>query len=348
MSFQFCLCCSLIETVIESERADTSPTFLPYETTEKQAVATQTEMNYEDSVYCIERFAALPETIRYLTGFDSYAHLMLLYNYLLPDAENLQYKPRSLTPLNQLFMTLIKLRQNKEDTCLSIDFNVSRQTVAKIVNQWINFLYLELSEINWWQDRDTVNAYFPYNFFQLFPNTRIVLDATEIPIEKPTNINAQRMTFSVYKNRNTLKILVGVSPRGQVTYISECYGGSTSDRQIIERSNLVTHCESLFDKKDAIMADRGIMVQDLFSHMDVHVNTPTTMKGRNQLPSAIVAHDRRIASKRIHVERIIGLAKTYKILTTPLPSEKAELANRIIKLCFYLVNFKECIVGEGA
>ena len=273
---------------------------------------------------------------------------MLLYNYLLPDAENLQYKPRSLTPINQLFMTLIKLRQNKEDLCLAIDFNVSRQTVAKTVIQWINFLYLELSEINWWQDRQVIDSYFPHNFLKLFPDTRVVLDATEIPIEKPTNIAAQRMTFSVYKNRNTVKTLVGVSPRGQVTFISDCYGGSTSDRQIIERSELVTRCDSFFEKKDAIMADRGIMVQDLFSHMDVHVNTPTTMKGRNQLPSAIVNYDRKIASKRIHVERVIGLAKTYKILTTPLPSEKVELANRIIKLCFYLVNFRECIVGETA
>ena len=89
----------------------------------------------------------------------------------------------------------------------------------------------------------------------------------------PTNINAQRMTFSVYKNQNTVKILVSVSPRGQVTYISECYGGSISD--------------SLFDRKDAIMADRGIMVQDLFSHIDTHVNTPTTMKGRNHLLSSL-------------------------------------------------------------
>jgi hypothetical protein len=310
--------------------------------------ATQTYKNHEHVAYSIERFSASPEIIRYLTGFNSYKHLMLLYNFLLPDAENLQYKPRSLTPLNQLFMTLIKLRQNKDEMCLSIDFNVSRQTVAKTVNQWINFLYLELSEVNWWQDRATVDAYFPHQFSKSFAKTRIVLDATEIPIEKPTNIQAQRMTFSVYKNRNTLKLLVGVSPRGQVTFVSECYGGSTSDRQIIERSDLVRCCESFFDKKDAIMADRGIMVQDLFSHLDVHVNTPTTMKGRNQLPSAIVAKDRKIASKRIHVERIIGLAKTYKILTFPLSSQKTELANRIIKLCFYLVNFRGCIVGENA
>ena len=36
------------------------------------------------------------------------------------------------------------------------------------------------------------------------------------------------------------------------------------------------------------MGVRGIMVQDLFAAQDVTVNTPTTMKGRTQLPSETV------------------------------------------------------------
>ncbi len=42
--------------------------------------------------------------------------------------------------------------------------------------------------------------------------------------------------FSTYKNANTLKDLVGCSPRGLVSYISDTCGGSTSDLQICERS----------------------------------------------------------------------------------------------------------------
>lgn len=39
----------------------------------------------------------------------------------------------------------------------------------------------------------------------------------------------------------------------------------------------------MFLPKDSIMADRGIMVQDLFAPMDVYVNTPTMLKGKSQL-----------------------------------------------------------------
>jgi hypothetical protein len=58
------------------------------------------------------------------------------------------------------------------------------------------------------------------------------------------------------------------------------------------------------------MADRGIMVQDLFANKDVKVNTHTIMAGISQLEPETVVKDRRIASKRIHVERV--LRKTLK------------------------------------
>ena len=46
------------------------------------------------------------------------------------------------------------------------------------------------------------------------------------------------------------------------------------------------------------MADRGIMVQDLFANQDVAVNTPRTMKGHTKLPANVVVEER----KRVHVD----------------------------------------------
>ena len=43
-----------------------------------------------------------------------------------------------------------------------------------------------------------------------------------------------------------------------------------------------------------------------------------------------VLHDRKIASKRVHVERVIGLAKTYAILKSPLSTSETLLASDII------------------
>jgi hypothetical protein len=66
------------------------------------------------------------------------------------------------------------------------------------------------------------------------------------------------------------------------------------------------------------MTDKGFQVQDLFAPIDVTVNTPTFFRKRNQFTTKSITRDKKIASKRVHVERLIGLAKTYKIMSTPL------------------------------
>jgi hypothetical protein len=123
--------------------------------------------------------------------------------------------------------------------------------------------------------------------------------------------------------------MIGIAPRGNVTFVSNSYGGTTSDRQIIERSVLCK--KKLFEPKDSIMADRGIMVQDLFASKSVAVNTPTMLCGKSQLEPEAVVRDRRIASKRIHVERVIGFAKQFKILKSELPAARIKQGSCIIR-----------------
>ena len=61
------------------------------------------------------------------------------------------------------------------------------------------------------------------------------------------------------------------------------------------------------DPGDSIMADKGLNVQDLFAPFDVSINIPTFFRKRNRLTGNIVLHDRKISSKRVHIERLIGL-----------------------------------------
>ena len=71
--------------------------------------------------------------------------------------------------------------------------------------------------------------------FQDFSKCRIVLDCTEVQcLVSRGNMESQKWTYSNYKSRNTLTMLVGVAPNGAVMYVSDMYGGSTSDKQIVE------------------------------------------------------------------------------------------------------------------
>lgn len=189
-----------------------------------------------------------------------------------------------------------------------------------------------------------VQYYAPTDLRSKFPKTRLIFDCTEVPIQKPSQPIAQQATFSTYKNRNTVKVLVGMSSGGLITYISPAYGGATSDRQIVERSRLPTKC----DPGDQIMGDKRFNVEDLFLPYQVTVNIPTFFRKKNRMSSAAVLRDRKVSSKRVHIERIIGLAKTYKILRDSLTPWESTLATQIIGVVFFLCNFRKTIVGRDA
>jgi hypothetical protein len=241
-------------------------------------------------------------------------------------------------------MTLMKLRKHSSNYELSLMFDISEFTVANIVVTWLNFMYHQWQEIDIWATRDLVSYFMPRDFRKKFPTTRIILDGTECPIQKSRCPLAQQTTFSTYKNRNTAKVVVGASPGGLVSFIPESFGGSTSNRQFIERSRLMQTC----DRGDSLMVDKGMQVQDIFAPYDITVNIPTFLKKGNQFSSKALAHDRKIASKRVHIERIIGLAKTYKILTQPMNSTESAMSTQIIFSCFMLCNWRKCIIPKNA
>ena len=142
---------------------------------------------------------------------------------------------------------------------------------------WVNFLAASWDDIDWWPSRELVSFFAPSDFKAKFPTTRAIVDGTECQIKKPKQPIAQQATFSIYKNRTTTKVLVGCAPAGIVSYVSPAFGGSTSDRQIVERSELPKACLS----GDAIMADKGFYVQDLFIPYNVFINIPAFFKKKN-------------------------------------------------------------------
>lgn len=334
------------EVIVESSNNETEN--LEMELTPDELVSNESVQCTLLGRFSIENIRTDPKAINYYTGFSNFDHFLFFFYCLGPAASDLKNQPTIISPLDQLFLTVIKLRQAKEDYELSLMFEISETTVSKIIVMWINFMYFQLKELDIWPSREIIDKNMPEDFQKKFPTTRVILDATEIPIQKPSDVNAQSITWSSYKHRNTLKTMIGCTPRGAVSFISESFGGSASDRQIIECSNMIKPESNMFLPKDSIMADRGIMVQDLFAPMDVYVNTPTMLKGKSQLEPKDVVRDRRIASKRIHIERVIDLSKTYKILSHPLPSSKCVLGSRIVFVCFSLSNFRKPIVDGYA
>lgn len=298
-------------------------------------------------MFSVDNFLNDDTGMHFYTGLESYTKFMFVLRTLGPAAYCLKYiyfQVDSVSVENQLFMTLMKLRRYTTNFELARFFSVCESTVKNIVHTWIIFMSIQWREVNIWPSKDLVKYFSPSDFKAKFPTTRVIVDGTECSVKKPKAPRAQQATFSSYKNRNTVEILVGSTPGGLVSYVSEAYGSCTSDRQIVERCKIVRLC----DPGDSVMADKGFNVQDLFARMDVTINIPTFFKKRNRISGKTLLRDRKVSSKRVHIERIIGLGKTYKILTNPLNSTETKLSAHITFCCFMLCNFRTCIVPKDA
>ena len=86
-----------------------------------------------------------------------------------------------------------------------------------------------------WPSKQLIKKYLP-KCFSKYPRTRVVIDCTEIKVEKPSAPSSQKVTWSDYKSHNTSKLLVGITPSGAFSFISDLYSGAISDRAITIKS----------------------------------------------------------------------------------------------------------------
>ena len=115
--------------------------------------------------------------------------------------------------------------------------------------------------------------------------------------------------YSNYKHHVTYMGLLGIAPSGAITFISELYEESISDKEILRRSGILN--KNLWDDNDSIMADRGFTIQNEQALLNVELNIPSFLGGRAQLSEAEVKENQTIASLRIHVEKAITRMKKF-------------------------------------
>ena len=108
-------------------------------------------------------------------------------------------------------------------TRFSTSINIGIATVSRICVTWIKFLNQQLRPLITWPSRADIDAHMPAQFKEFYPSTRVIIDCTEVFTEVPSSMSIQSLTYSSYKHHNTFKGLVGISPRGAITYMLALY-----------------------------------------------------------------------------------------------------------------------------
>ena len=89
--------------------------------------------------------------------------------------------------MQEFILTLVKLRLGLTGKQLGGIFSISETQVSRIVTTWVCFLSSSLKEtLVTWPSRQLVSRKLPQTF-KKYPNTRVIIDCTEMFVEKPTS-----------------------------------------------------------------------------------------------------------------------------------------------------------------
>ena len=162
------------------------------------------------------------EKVLFYTGLPNYATLLLVLEFI---TSGITASRGALTTFQELFLVLMKLRLNLEEKDLAYRFGIHQSTVSRIFKKWIALMARQLAPLIRWPTTDEVRTTMPMAFRKFFSKCICIIDCTEVFIDWPSDLKVRAQTWSNYKQHNTVKFLIAVTPQGTISFVSKAWGG---------------------------------------------------------------------------------------------------------------------------
>lgn len=243
----------------------------------------------------------------------------------------------------RIVLCLCKLKLNLSFKCLSVLFSLNRETCSSAFFVTLNSLAFVLKEAIYWPTKEEILSSLP-KCFKKFKETVIVLDCTEIPVERPKCLHCHLRLYSHYKGTETFKFLLGVAPSGLIMYVSEPFGGRASDKAIFNKSDIL---EKLEPTRDAIMVDKGFAIEEECLLARIKLIMPPKLSKQVQFNDSDVTITKEVASARVHVERSIQRGKLFNIFKFKISATMAPYFLEVSKVVCGIVNLSNPILNDN-
>ncbi|XP_038058996.1 uncharacterized protein LOC119730263 [Patiria miniata] len=238
---------------------------------------------------------------------------------------------------NCLILFLMKLRFGLPFSLLAVMFSVSRTTASRTFQVVLESLSKATHDWILWPSSATIRSMLP-SCFSAYPNARCIIDCFEFKTERPPTVKSQFLMYSSDKGTYTCKVLVGISPHGLISFLSQTYSGRTTDSQVIIQSGFL----DVLEPGDVIVADEGFPeIQTEIAGKQAIVVMPPFAVPHKDLKSAYS-----ISSVRVHVERVIQRLRSYSILNGTFPNELLPHVNNIVHMCAVLANLQSPVTKD--
>lgn len=342
-----------VDFEISNERAEIEELRQKLIEKEKELEMYKNELNARNEE--IYRLRDINESLRKKKfGFDSIKHSSDLINFYtgLPNVETFDWvleRTSGTAPSlhsrlslhDHLLIVFMKLKLGLLNKDIALRFGLSVQTTSKIFRRWIKVVASKLKSLIVWPEKGIIRHNLPKCFKKKYRDAVCIIDCSEIFIQRPRNLTARAQTWSNYKHNNTTKYLIGISPAGAVMFLSAGWGGRVSDKQITMESGFVDK----LGNGDCILADRGFNIKEEFAMKGAILKVPSFTKGKNQLSGLEVDTSRRLSNVRIHVERVIGRIKKFRLLQSIIPITQMDLMDDIMVTICCAVNLNQSVVS---
>ncbi|XP_065056361.1 uncharacterized protein LOC135684653 [Rhopilema esculentum] len=300
------------------------------------------KMKFFTGIQTVKMFHALFSVLKpYMPNLVLWRRSKTIFSHKAKTHGQKRTKTHKLTKKDQFLLVLMRLRLGSLLDDLADRFKISSSSCSRIFCTWIRFLSTVLGgALISWLPSEVIQTNLPHAFNGAHSKTRCIIDCTEIYIERPKSLDDQAATWSDYKKHNTIKYLIGITPSGFISFVSNGYGGRATDQHICRDSGFY----NLLEYGNEIMADRGFQIRDDLLHFYCTLYVPPGARVKSQMTERECKKTKEIANLRIHVERAINRIKTFRILKNTLPLTVLPFADDIMRTCAAICNIQPPLI----
>ena len=152
-------------------------------------------------IFTVDKVRKCPiqDNFKYYTGFI-YTQFLCIFNFLVPNKLECPFQWKKtissvskIEMCDQFLLVMMKLRLNLQFKHLANLFNISPQDAGSLFREWINYMFYRFGSVPTWPERDVLIQNMPSKFKEDFPTVMLILDGTELKIEKPSSLRSQSM-----------------------------------------------------------------------------------------------------------------------------------------------------------
>ena len=100
----------------------------------------------------------------------------------------------ALQPIEQFLATLMRMKVGLYVQDIADRFSISTGTFSQYFKTWLGLLYHEMNEVNVFPSRENILRCMP-TCFSVYPNLRVILDCTEIFVQRSGSLVNQNLTI---------------------------------------------------------------------------------------------------------------------------------------------------------